>query len=255
VERFTDPHVLDWLSDRVPEGDDVASSDAGGFDATGWESSVWILHAMYETDEFPSDLTHDDVVRIYLAAGIKPMKLGELTDADSYRILRAAGIEPVPSAGPPDGADWRRLLWSDLASRLGVDPHATGVPPSHQSFPYGSWPATIEPPTEGSLDRAEFLRLVDHLTSVMLSGHDANCVAFYSEMSAFDAPVIYKGALKELVELDDDRGFTPSNVWPDDKSWFVYTDSDLWATKVSGSVDLINRLSADTELETVALRF
>jgi hypothetical protein len=44
-------------------------------------------------------------------------------------------------------------------------------------------------------------------------------------------------------------------VWPDDRPWLTFTDEDLWATKVSGSRELIERLMADDELETVALDF
>ena len=47
----------------------------------------------------------------------------------------------------------------------------------------------------------------------------------------------------------------PNNIWPDDKAWFTYTDYDLWATKVSGSQDLIARILEDDELEGVILDF
>ena len=48
---------------------------------------------------------------------------------------------------------------------------------------------------------------------------------------------------------------SPSNFWPEDQSWFVYTDWDRSSTKVSGNADLINRLATDPELETVSLPF
>ncbi len=32
---------------------------------------------------------------------------------------------------------------------------------------------------------------------------------------------------------------SPQNVWPDDRSWVLYTDSNAWATLISGSTDLI----------------
>ena len=65
------------------------------------------------------------------------------------------------------------------------------------------------------------------------------------------------------VELDDgelsqfgngqDMWFigTPSNFWPSDRSWFVYTDWDLWGTKVSGPAVLINAIRSDPNLETL----
>lgn len=73
----------------------------------------------------------------------------------------------------------------------------------------------------------------------------------------FDEPVLYRGGLGELSGLYDDEELpgSPSNIWPDNKSWFVYTDWDLWGTKISGSPELINRLTADLKLETVKLSF
>ena len=43
--------------------------------------------------------------------------------------------------------------------------------------------------------------------------------------------------------------FTPSNIWPADRSWFVYTDYDLWATRISGSQALIDALIEDSEID------
>jgi hypothetical protein len=40
---------------------------------------------------------------------------------------------------------------------------------------------------------------------------------------------------------------------PSDKSWFIYSDWDLWGTKVSGSHELARRVLADNRLETVTL--
>ena len=36
-----------------------------------------------------------------------------------------------------------------------------------------------------------------------------------------------------------------------DRSWFAYTDWDLWGTKASGPESLINKLKADPDLETL----
>jgi hypothetical protein len=61
--------------------------------------------------------------------------------------------------------------------------------------------------------------------------------------------------LGELVELYDDARFpcSPSNIWPRDRSWLVYTDWDLRGTKISGDPALMTALAADALLETVPL--
>lgn len=57
------------------------------------------------------------------------------------------------------------------------------------------------------------------------------------------------GDVRTLVEPSDGRVSTPSNWWPLDESWMVYTDWDLWATKVSGPSELITSIESDQDLE------
>ncbi|MDQ3858873.1 MAG: hypothetical protein M3327_10585 [Actinomycetota bacterium] len=256
MKRVADGHLLGWLEGRTPEEGDVT-----GYDATGWDASVWILHAMYETQHLPGGLTHDDVHQMERAAGaIEPVKIGAVEDLEEL-LTRSGGYVVGSRLGRSEwpGPGWQRLRWSELARRLDVDPFAIDVPPCFRSFPYTSWPANIEPPAEGSLDREQYVRLVDHLASLTPGGDDASCTAFYAMCAVreFDEHVIYTGKLKQLVELYENEELpgSPSNFWPDDMSWFVYTDWDLWATKVSGSRALVDGLTADSDLETVSLKF
>ena len=64
---------------------------------------------------------------------------------------------------------------------------------------------------------------------------------------------MFAGMLPEASDLVVGGGLdcTPGNLWPDDRSWFVYTDADLMATKVSGSAALIAVLEGDPHLETL----
>jgi hypothetical protein len=66
---------------------------------------------------------------------------------------------------------------------------------------------------------------------------------------------MHRCALRELDDLYDDHAGAPNNIWPEDRRWFVYTDHDLWATKISGRPSLIDTLQRDSALETVTLRF
>jgi len=54
-----------------------------------------------------------------------------------------------------------------------------------------------------------------------------------------------------LLNVYDEDERSPSNFWPADQSWFVYTDWDLQGTKVSGSAALIAALVEDLRLETI----
>jgi hypothetical protein len=152
------------------------------------------------------------------------------------------------------GPGWERLLWRELGDRVGADPLAGRFPPSSDPFPYSTWPANISPPGEGSLDHEQFVRLLSALAAVETAGE---VFAFYGKAASgdFDTQTLFYGELDGLLELYRDQSLpgSPSNFWPVDRSWFIYTDYDLWATKISGSKELIDALSDDDELETVTL--
>jgi hypothetical protein len=209
MERTSDPRLLDWLRDPMHGGDEVT-----GFDATGWEASIWILHAMYEHER-----------------------------------------PPARQGGPGPGR--HRVRWSDLARRLDIDPFEGSRPPSYRSF-LSRWPELLAAASEGELLSWELERLVDHLVEATSGREDARCVVLYSAIYANtpDELVLFRAELKELVHLPDATGIPgPCNLWPDDRSWFVYTDNDLWGTKVSGSAELVAALRGDSELETSSLGF
>ena len=224
-----------------------------GFDVRGWAASIWILHAMYETDELPSSMTYDEERRIERDAGvvdeIPPVLEGVLEDA----VATGGGLGP--SSAP--GGGWRRLRWLDLAERLGSNP--LGRLPSYKSFPFTSWPVNIRPPSEGSLDREQLERLCEHLGAA--SGADSPCYVFFARLPSGrlnvhdEEPLVYQGSIAEILPLYDEGelGGGPTNIWSSDRAWFVYTDWDLWGTKVSGSPELIRQLREDSELEAVEL--
>jgi hypothetical protein len=211
---------------------------------------------MYETDHLPGNVTHDDLDCSVRAANPPPrttigaVDLGALLDATTD-----TGVPLGRSASP--GPGWQRLTWSELAERLRIDPFAGGRWPGIRSFPFSSWPANIRPPAEGSLDRDQFLALLDRLVAFTPSGHEATCFAFYAACAVgeYEKLVIHEGTLDELAGLydDDEVPGAPSNLWPEDRSWLLYTDADSWATRVSGSFELRDALVGDPRLETVLL--
>ncbi|MFI5495210.1 hypothetical protein [Actinoplanes sp. NPDC051859] len=113
----------------------------------------------------------------------------------------------------------------------------------------------ITPPTEGSLDEASLSALVDALARASGVGPDTSCFAFYGSVPAneYDRPTLFRGPLAAIQELVGSKAFqaSPSNIWPADRSWFVWTDWDLWASKVSGSPTLMAALRDHPDLETI----
>ena len=232
----------------------IESGDAWtGFDAAGWDASVWIAHAMWEIPDLPDSYTHDDVYRAQIAAGLEePLVLPGLEHLDLDALTTVTGTSSGMLGRP--SSDCKRLRWNELAQRLGEGFDDQTVPPCFRWFSYSSWPASIQPPPEGSLDELSVRCLVPHLLAA--TPHEI-CVATYAHLAAGwgdDRWHCYRGpisGLEELVDADDGRVGLPSNVWPPDFSWFVYTDYDLWGTKVSGPKSLIDGLRADSNLETI----
>jgi hypothetical protein len=242
------PLDLDAETAWLREGSDEGYSC--GFDVSGWEATIWILHSMYESPALQSNLSHDDVHRSGVDAGlIEPSVIGDC-NLNERTVLTGGGLGYSEHPGP----GWSRLRWAELADRLDLAFDGQEYAPCFRWFPYSSWPVSICPPSEGSLDSETLDRLISHLA---VSSSSANCIAAHSFLSGgcddqrqrcFSGPV---ARLRDFVE-GDEWAAIPSNFWAPDRSWMVYTDWDLWATKVSGSLELVRSLQADSDLETLS---
>ena len=114
------------------------------------------------------------------------------------------------------------------------------------------------PAGQGSTDCESFARLIDLLAYHSIGALDAAVSCYFAPLatvdSDFDTPLVVRRRLRELADLYEWERVdgSPSNIWPDDKSWFVYTDWDLTATKVSGSRELVAAIERDDALETIS---
>jgi hypothetical protein len=222
-----------------------------GYRADDWSASAWILHAMYETATLPEGLSHDEGRRIQKAAGLHPgYPEGGLNVAGGQWIGNPLGRSRHPGSG------WERLRWEALEARMNLEP--VQDLPGYDSFPIASWPVNVRPPGEGSLDREQFLRLLDHLAGLTVAAGQTHCLSLYAAAASGDydndPPEVSVGTLDELRDLyDAQTAGSPSNFWPEDRSWFVWTSPDLWGTKVSGPQELIDSLQKDNQLEVRAI--
>jgi hypothetical protein len=251
--------LLEWLAGKDPNGT--------GYDQVGWEDSVWVLHAMFERDGLPDDSHLDWRLQARDEGIADPTRLGSVDIAAELKELRGRAGSVL--SGPVDGGfiptgiplgfvrtppqpPWHRLRWSEFAVREGLVLGSDW--PAIPWFPE-SFPVRILPPPESSLDEASLVALIRLLTTH--SGRTTGCVAYYSAVSTFGddtSTFMFTGELGEVPTLLADGHAmrdTPTNLWPDDRSWFVYTDSDLMATKVSGPARLIAAIIADPTLETM----
>ncbi len=233
-----------WLSNQT-DGDSVT-----GYSPGGWTAEVWVLHAMYENPRLPGTVTHDDVRRELLGLGtVEPDVIGGVNLDDQSTLT---GI-PLGLVSAP-GQGWNRLTWENYLGRSPTHQPAREVPPCFRWFPRGSWPANIQPAPEGSMDSESFAALLRVLAAESPGGGETECVAFYASLPAggdFDSLHVWRGPLASLAPLVDQYDNTPSNLWAVDRSWLVWTDWDLEGTRGTGSNDLIDRVAADSFLETI----
>ncbi|MEV6050970.1 hypothetical protein [Streptomyces sp. NPDC052107] len=249
---LTSPGKADWLHELAGDG-------ITGFMPPPLPDSAWILNAMYEHAQAPADVTYDDVHRARVAdgsAGRSAVGGADLTEAG---VATGGGIGRAEHPGP----GWRRLRWAELAERTGDPLVPEGLLPSYRCFPSArtgdSWPLSLTPPTEGSLDRETWNRLIAVLTQHSPAGPDTRCLVYYNPLMFRDIdmanPHVRVGRLGDAESLYDNPEvhFSPSNLWAEDRSWVLCTDYDLWGTKVSGPAPLVEALLHDTELEAVRL--
>lgn len=240
---------LGWLISRG--GDDLPYFT--GSDVSGWEDSTWILNAFYELP-FKGPLpTHDELHKSRIASGDEEPLIISGVNLDDMTTDTGGGLGY--ERRPP--TDWQRRTWSEMLVRFPQPRPADGPPPCYRWFPAKDFPANIELPTEGSMSEEDFTELINvlshHSPTPACSMYFANVFSIFPDPR--EAPV-YDASLMDLPSLlreasEDDQVFTPANIWPSDRSWLVYTDYDLWATKVSGSTELINELRTNSLLETL----
>ncbi|MFE5724505.1 hypothetical protein [Streptomyces erythrochromogenes] len=246
----------DWLRE-LTAGDGLT-----GFMPPALPDAAWVLHAMYEHELGPFDMSYVEYLRAFLNMdGTSPEIIPGLDPADVF----ADPSNPfTKSTGEHPGPRHRRLRWAELARRTGDPVAAEGRLPDHRSFPSlresGGWPVGITGPSEGSLDRADWNRLVEILVEHSPHGSDTRCLAYYTPLGQgaedFDNLHVRAGRLadaKALYAHPEEDSWSPSNLWAHDRSWVLCTDYDLWATKVAGPPPLVEALLGDAEIEAVRL--
>ena len=252
MRRVDEPsELVRWLQSGTGE------EELSGFDLALWPKSIWVLHSMYENPALKGLGTHDEWHKRGLEVGdIAPLNIGD-ENLDENTILTGTSLGFAVRPGP----GWRRITWQEYIDRSGAPGASCGFPPCHGWFPPVSWPLSIEPPPEGSLDEDSLEALLDVLGRGSAEGWETECYAYYAPLTTpdFGSGHLWRGPLRSIPELIAERGglypSSPSNFWPMDRSWFVWTDWDLQGTKVSGTHALIESLAASAELDTTSWPF
>ncbi|QFG25807.1 hypothetical protein [Actinomadura sp. WMMB 499] len=245
-----------WLEELDPE------HGYSGFQPPSRPDAAWILHAMYAWEEGLVTTTYDDLHKSMAEAGLTrrprlPEPVGDVSELLAGSVVTGTALGRT---GHP-GRGWRRLRWRELARGSGEPAVPDGRLPGsrclRQAHPAGSWSAAIRPPAEGCLDREGWQRLIGVLLRCVPSGADTRCLAYYCPLvtNEWEEDTVLVGRLGDADALYDHPSMQscPSNLWPEDRSWIVYCDWDLWGTKFAGPSALVDAVLADPELESLRL--
>lgn len=277
MRRLKDVEAADrmrWLSgDQWPAVYGSGPGATGYVPGEGWDAAASVLHAVYEWPGIAPGLSHHELHRQAIAAGLRQptMAGGVNLDESTTTTGTMLGFQRKPEP------QWQRLTWSALAQRDGFEFWAV----------YGHWPdlryaavrlggsrdhACLQWPTRrpdqrfqlagkhsspaarvarrgkpAGFDRAagttHHAHRATRLRRVLRPGRIHGGRRHRLRRKLSDVPA--------LVVSQRGTAFTTSNIWPADRSWLVYTDFDLEATRVSGSTELIGDLCADDRLDTV----
>ncbi|WP_258018023.1 hypothetical protein [Streptomyces noursei] len=229
-----------WLAEL--SGDDGLL----GFEPPALPDSAWILHAMYEDLRHPATPTAP--ANADTAAGTAGTGDGDDEDETDWAV--------------PPRPHWQRLRWSELAERVGDPIVEEGSYPDryqlHSCRTGTAWkPDNILWSNEGSLDWETWHQLIDVLVEYSPDGPATRClVHFCRNMFYYHVPTVLTGRLGDAHDLyhhPDLRAYSPSNIWPADRTWVTYTHFDLHGTKVAGPTPLIEALLSAPELEALRL--
>lgn len=191
-----------------------------GFMSPAMPDAVWVLNAMYEHQQGPADVSYHEYHQARLADGsVQPHVVGGI-DLDAVGIATGGGLGRAQHPGPGR----RRLRWAELARRNGDPVVPDGLMPSYRCFPTakreGSRPLGMVPPTEGSLDRETWNRLIAVLTQFSPADSDTRCLAYYCPLMLgaidFDNLHVRTGRIGDAGILYDqsEADFSPSNLGP-----------------------------------------
>ncbi|MFJ7969707.1 hypothetical protein [Streptomyces sp. NPDC096324] len=221
--------------------------------------ALWPLALASETDWLAA-LAQNDGLTGYEAPAL-PDAAWVLSGMYQRGVAAGDSVNDSQSRNEHPGPGWERLRWAELAARIGDPVVPQGMYPCHRCFP--SWKRagfgqdSVEWPAEGSLDRPTWDQLIRFLTAHSPQGPDTACLAYYNPLVTrdFEKGQVRSGRLGDAQRLFDnpDILYTPSNLWAVDRSWVVFTDYDLWGTKVCGPRPLVEALLADPEIEAIRL--
>ena len=156
---------------------------------------------------------------------------------------------------PKDLIDVR---WRDLAEQFGLVFHPEINEESFSRYfkrTIGGWPRYLFGPDEVVIEEADCRPLVETLAP--FTGSQTCYFRFDLIVTDdYESDLVFDGTLEDIFEVQKIEAVhgSPTNWWPEDRSWFVHTDYDLTFTLVGGTREIVDSLLSNPELESIEVK-
>ncbi|TFD93641.1 hypothetical protein [Jeotgalibacillus sp. R-1-5s-1] len=141
-----------------------------------------------------------------------------------------------------------RIRLRELAVKYGLkETKELGLPSIAKKL--GGHPRYLMGGDPGLLDYKSLNRVIN---IIKLHSGEIDCYFYYHLLKTSDYySKLYRGRIEEVKQflMMDEVKFTPSYIWPEDRSWCFYSDVDLDFTMIGGSRAFVDKLKADDWLE------
>lgn len=173
-------------------------------------------------------------------------------------ILHSFWIKPEESTDKLSEDNCKRVTWKDFLLRNGKDfileEILKNLRDFHNQFTYTT--NEFYYPSEGELDEAHIYPIIE-LANEFYGNQDIESFYIFLATKDWSENRIYEGKLKELPMLlsNDKLCFTPSLIYPKDKSWLVNSDFDLPFSTIGGEKRLIEALVRNNADEIYRVKY
>lgn len=250
LKRILDLEPASWISEGLHA--------LGGVDTQNWEGN-FVSHCLPTAFAAYCKVFHP----IYEDRSIEDREL-TWNDVDRQRprdpndpIDRALGDATTVYGGEFDPDTIGPISWRDLAKRYGLEFHAEMNADSFtRNFPGKSWPRYLMGPAEGNLELDTLKAIVRALATVTEDYELLQPCYFHYDLIAtgsWDGELLFEGKLIDVFDSPglEDVNTTPTHWWPKCREWLITSDWDLTFTLIGGSLELINSLVWDSEIDCV----
>lgn len=248
-QKLNDLSEALWISQSTTQIEPDAEKWNGNFVSlcvpTVFPAYCKVFHPIYEDRSVKDrELTWNDLDKK------RPRNLDDPID-------RVLGDSITVYGGEFDPKNLNGISWRELADRTGLQFHPELTVDSFtRNFPEGSWPRYLIGPGEGYIELDTLKSIVRSIATVTSDFEVSQPCYFHYDLIAtatYERDLLFHGKLLDIFDTPDleDVSTTPTHWWPANREWFVTSEWDLTFTLIGGSIELVNSLIWNSEIDCV----